>query len=185
MKNILLGAAATAAVLAGAPAAIAATYVNVGPVVDGAFTLTYGNTGIMTPTFNDTFDFNAFSIPWLTGEANFTISSTMSTASQNITFTEVSFNDQDFTTPFQGWNEYRVLNNVQVTFASDKTLRVSGLAGTAAAGANASYSGVITFAPAQVGVVPEPGAWALMILGFGGAGAMLRRRNTRLVPAVA
>ena len=25
------------------------------------------------------------------------------------------------------------------------------------------------------GVVPEPGAWALMILGFGGAGAMLRR----------
>lgn len=31
------------------------------------------------------------------------------------------------------------------------------------------------------GAVPEPGAWALMILGFGGAGAMLRRR--RLVVA--
>ncbi len=33
----------------------------------------------------------------------------------------------------------------------------------------------------QVGGVPEPGAWALMILGFGAAGAMIRRR--RLLPA--
>lgn len=31
-----------------------------------------------------------------------------------------------------------------------------------------------------VGGVPEPGAWALMILGFGGAGAMLRRRRIAL-----
>jgi hypothetical protein len=26
--------------------------------------------------------------------------------------------------------------------------------------------------------VPEPGAWALMLLGFGGMGAMLRRRRS-------
>jgi hypothetical protein len=31
--------------------------------------------------------------------------------------------------------------------------------------------------PASVGGIPEPGTWALMILGFGGAGAMLRRRR--------
>lgn len=29
----------------------------------------------------------------------------------------------------------------------------------------------------EVGAIPEPGAWALMILGFGAAGAMLRRRT--------
>ncbi|MDZ4376514.1 MAG: PEPxxWA-CTERM sorting domain-containing protein [Phenylobacterium sp.] len=27
------------------------------------------------------------------------------------------------------------------------------------------------------GAVPEPGAWALMIMGFGAAGAMVRRRR--------
>jgi len=31
----------------------------------------------------------------------------------------------------------------------------------------------------QVGV-PEPGTWALMIMGFGGAGAMIRRRKAAL-----
>jgi hypothetical protein len=31
--------------------------------------------------------------------------------------------------------------------------------------------------------VPEPGTWALMILGFGGAGAMLRSHRRRLVAA--
>lgn len=30
----------------------------------------------------------------------------------------------------------------------------------------------------SVAAIPEPGAWALMILGFGATGAMLRRRNT-------
>jgi PEP-CTERM motif-containing protein len=34
---------------------------------------------------------------------------------------------------------------------------------------------------ADVGVVPEPAAWALMILGSGGAGAMLRRRRSAAV----
>jgi hypothetical protein len=33
------------------------------------------------------------------------------------------------------------------------------------------------------GVVPEPGTWALMIMGFGGAGAMLRSRRRGLAAA--
>ena len=36
-------------------------------------------------------------------------------------------------------------------------------------------------APPSVGGIPEPGAWALMIMGFGGVGAAMRRR--RLVAA--
>jgi hypothetical protein len=33
------------------------------------------------------------------------------------------------------------------------------------------------------GAVPEPGTWALMILGFGGAGAMIRSTRRKLVRA--
>jgi hypothetical protein len=36
-----------------------------------------------------------------------------------------------------------------------------------------------TFAGVQVGVVPEPAAWGLMVLGFGLAGAALRGRSGR------
>jgi hypothetical protein len=39
------------------------------------------------------------------------------------------------------------------------------------------------FAATFSGAIPEPGTWALMILGFGGAGAMLRRRRAALALA--
>ena len=33
------------------------------------------------------------------------------------------------------------------------------------------------YAPTRDGAVPEPGTWALMLLGFGGLGTMLRRKR--------
>jgi hypothetical protein len=49
---------------------------------------------------------------------------------------------------------------------------------------NGKASGFLAFNTGFVGVpdaaVPEPAAWAMLILGFGGAGAMMRRRRTRL-----
>ncbi len=47
-------------------------------------------------------------------------------------------------------------------------------------GVERSASPTITLATAAV---PEPASWALMIVGFGGAGAMLRRRREARLPA--
>lgn len=58
--------------------------------------------------------------------------------------------------------------NLRLQFASDH-----GLVGTGARFDNLVVSGT----PLPTSAAPEPGAWALMILGFMGTGAMLRRRD--------
>jgi hypothetical protein len=61
--------------------------------------------------------------------------------------------------------------NLRLQFASDH-----GLVGAGAKFDNLVVSGT----PAPVSAAPEPSAWALMILGFMGAGAALRRRALRV-----
>jgi hypothetical protein len=39
--------------------------------------------------------------------------------------------------------------------------------------------------PGLGGAVPEPAAWTMMILGFGGIGALLRRRREAATPSLA
>lgn len=48
-------------------------------------------------------------------------------------------------------------------------------------GGNARYIGIdnLSRAGSTSGGVPEPAAWALMIVGFGGVGGLLRRRRAR------
>jgi hypothetical protein len=167
LKNLLLAASAAALSLA-ATAAGAATFENWGPVAsDGSFSGSFGDTGIMTPTFSDVFD---LTLP--TGTSSFTINSTFTTDPANdINFTSVTFNGQDFTIGSTGQNEFRFLNDVNVTAGATQHLVVNGTSG-----GNGSYDGVISFTPVVTGV-PEPASWALMIMGFGGLGAVLRTRR--------
>lgn len=70
------------------------------------------------------------------------------------------------------------LQNRTLSFVNDPG-RVAGPVVSFDAAITTTQSGVVV----PIGGVPEPSAWALMILGFGGAGAMLRRR--RCAPALA
>jgi hypothetical protein len=55
--------------------------------------------------------------------------------------------------------------------------------GALAAGiSNASYSGTLNISPAPV---PEPAAWALMLLGFGAIGVTMRRRQKPILAQLA
>ncbi len=51
-------------------------------------------------------------------------------------------------------------------------------AGTTYQFARVARSGVVVLATAGPGAIPEPGTWALLILGFGAIGAAMRRRQT-------
>ncbi|WP_293356879.1 FxDxF family PEP-CTERM protein [Phenylobacterium sp.] len=177
MKRLAFSIAASiAAVALTASAADAATYINYGPVgSDGGFSITFGNTGITDPAINDVFDFQMPS-----GRADFVVTSTMSGGSQNITWSSIAFNGTEFDSGSVGWNEFSFLNGVTVTKDQLQRLVLTGVGG-----GNASYSGVITFMPTAA--VPEPASWALLIVGFGGAGAILRRtsRSRTVLPAAA
>jgi hypothetical protein len=74
-----------------------------------------------------------------------------------------------------GANTFRLLVN-DTNFGVLGTL-VNGPGGPSST-TSYSLAAQLTYDEAPVGGVPEPATWALMIMGFGTAGAMLRRRRT-------
>lgn len=167
MKRLFLAAATAAALLSGGSAASAAQFMTMTPPeIDGSISGTFGNTGIDGGAFNNIFNFN---LP--TGFTSFTASSSFTNNPMNdINFTSLTFNGTNFNVGSTGQVEFRFLTGAAVT-AGPQQLVVNGTSG-----GNGSYAGTISFTP-NMAAVPEPAAWALMILGFGGTGAMLRRRQ--------
>ena len=104
------------------------------------------------------------------------VSLTISTAvagsntATNIDFGSVLFNNVAFSLTPTGLVEFGSLTNQSLTPGATNTLVVNG-----ATGGNASYRGTLSFA--NVGAVPEPGTWAMMLLGFGMLGFGMRRRT--------
>jgi hypothetical protein len=168
MLKFLAAASVAAMMVAGAGGASAAQMITfTDPAADGSFTGMFGNSEIPLGAFTDTYTFNLPS-----GFASWTVSSTYNDISptNDVGLGAVTFNGASFQVVETGLNEYQRIN-FQPTINGSQTLVVNGTSG-----GNGTYSGTLSFARAPIGV-PEPATWAMMLIGFGGAGSLLRARR--------
>ncbi len=167
MKKLLVGAALAVSMLAAAPAANAAQYLNLNPpATDGTISGSFGYDDIgesagFTHLFNFVFPSN--------GTSSASLSTTLTILGTNINFTSVKLNGATFNLTPNGDFEAGWLINLPV-LAGMQTLEVQGTSD-----GNGAYGGSLSFAPSAA--VPEPATWAMMIIGFTGAGVAIRRRR--------
>ncbi len=157
IRKSFLGMVAASALALGLPAtANAATLI-----------IPFGNTPGTSGKFLDLFTFTAPSA----GRVSITINSAISGPLTNVNFrhNHVTINGTPLSTISKGAVELLQIINQPVA-AGLQTLSIEG-----SAQRFGSYTGNVTFA------VPEPAAWAMMILGLGGIGYAMRRRSSAKV----
>lgn len=164
MKKLLLATSCAFMALTVAGTANAAT-----PIVleeeDGSLTGEFGATVTTAGAFTEEFTFEVPSA----GVAGSTISTVAVSLATNIDFTSVLLNGTAFTLSPNGSVEFGFIESMMVA-GGLQTLTVNGISG-----GNGSFAGTISFVPSAA--VPEPATWALLMLGFAGVGASLRRRK--------
>ena len=195
MKKLILAASLAASLLAGS-AATAATFIQpwtTSPT--GAISVTIGNNGLdiaggstsavngnsthayngATGMFEDTFD---FFLP--TGFAGASAITTLSGAGTNdLLFTGITFNSATGSTATGGGVSTAHVGLQPITLGGTQHLVIRGTGGP-----DATYGGTATFI-LRAAAVPEPASWALMMVGFGGLGAVMRAKRRGAIAAAA
>jgi len=143
-----------------------------GDITDGPVTAQYGRTGIAAGLFSDNFIFLIDQNGFGSGSIS-TILSGLVGAATDLDFTTVTFSNgtESFNVPITsaGGLETGGLSGVPISFGATNTLSVSGTSY-----GSASYGGTLSFSP---GPIPEPASWAMMLIGFGAVGSIVRRRR--------
>ena len=125
-----------------------------------------------TGVFTDTFD---FFLP--TGKAGASVITTLSGEADNdLTFSGITFNGAGGAIDTGGGASMAHVSLQPISGGGAQELIITGTGGSAA-----TFGGTVNFVLADA-TVPESATWALMIVGFGGVGALARaRRRTPLV----
>ncbi len=166
MTSTLRSGLLALALMASAPAAaVPISFIPIGPVSVGAF-------GNLDPSGNGV-DSYTFSLPRAGQVSGFVGSVGLRFLGTNLDFTSVTLNGTPFATIRSGTAELRT---VDVPVASGAQLLSVGYAN---AQRFSSYGGVLTFTPG-IAAVPEPGSWAMLILGFAITGSAMRYRRRRM-----
>lgn len=182
----LAAAAATAFIAVPASAATTVTYTsgqNVNLIeVDGIYSGAFGVNVVGSasdpadPSFTATL---FFTVPQDGSAAASAINIELSEES-NIDFSSILLNGFAGTVSNVGGLSTAVKFLVPITAGANNTLTFTGLLNPPSGVGNGSFGGNVT-----VAAVPEPTTWALFILGFGGLGYAMRRRNSQVRSAKA
>ena len=180
MRKILLAAAGAMALVGGATAANAAASITAvtSPLTAPASSLfgdTFNNMPTATTAINDTFTFNLMGGSAL---ADSQVSTILLNGLANITFSSITLDGNAFTktSTDPGPETWALLSPILLANGTH-TINVMGTL----TGANGAYSGTLNVSNA----VPEPATWAMMLLGFGGMGFVMRRRRNPVLAQIA
>jgi len=177
MKRLSLVLAAAAACLGiASPATAAQTITISGP--SGNF----GDDEVVCASETESCDFT-HTFDFLSPEGYQLVSSTFTSVATDditdITFDYVWLNGVAFDFLTTGTVEFATLLNQALIEGGNNTITVSGSIGPQG---NGAYSGTLAFAS---NAVPEPGTWAMMLLGFGAVGFAMRRRAPKALTQIA